>query len=738
MSKASTEAAPSRLSVSAVSAGLVPGRAYRLEIPGHRLGRDFAQIHIQWERAGTHGDEYFPYPRVRGGWLAPVLSAGSGGYIEFRAPGSGVIHFCAEAGSQVTATNLLERAVFAAVGPSFPPALLRSISDIAAAAQDRCSLVDVSAGQAALVPLPSRVNETSPEKERSPGKPGGSVAFLGSVELLEELSFDCDATMLEESTWQDALQRNVFDYLLVEPVLHVEQQHWRYAMARSGERSRMLAVIQRCREIDLPVVVWLRVEPELYGEFSWIVPLARRVYAIDSVIHKMVLAEYPGVDVQVLPPCVQPRLHNPFADDSRNGANADLADKVLLDGWWRMATLDRDRLIAGLQRDRLLVTESEWEFSFTRLGTLPTFRWNTIGCTDRKEKAFLSRFFGAELFLPDETVPNWRREQMMLRSAACGSVVLFRDEGLPSLLIEEGLCRHGGDDLLLSALPSLVDSALERARWRHRVVRAILERHTYRIRLARIARDLGLARADLPPPRVACLLVSMRPWLLEGCIERFRRDQYPEKELIIVVHGSPSGARRTVEAAAGDARIRVLQMGRNRSLGMCLNHAAQHTAAPFWAKFDDDDLYGPQYLSDMMLHQQIADSSLMAKPPAFIYLENADELLWHGERARRAWTLCTAQTREATAGIAGGTLMGKRSLLRDIPFSEIRRGGSDSDLVLRARRAGHDLLVTDPFNFAFFRSKRQGFHTWDTDWGKLRRRSTSIGSGADINRSVFV
>lgn len=732
-----------RLSLAVDVADLQPGRAYRLEVVGYRAedaaDPPFAQIRIAWDAAGEGGDEYFPFPRRDGTWRAPVLNGANSGHIEFRAPERGTIQFTGmrRTGSKRDPSGYKLR--LEPTAPVVPVQMLQPIPDIVGAAQDRCELLDLREWTGNLVPLPcSRANRW--QTRRSQPKPRGqpSIAFIGSSELLAELGSDCDAVAVDEHNWTHVLRKDRLDYLLIEPVLHVDQSSWCYAMTRNGDRRPMQALLRHCREIGLPVVLWLRLEAEIYEEFSWLVPLVDRVYAVDQVIQRMVAAQHPEADARVLAPCVQPRLHNPACNRSVTALKPGLADKVLLDGWWRLASATRDRIIGALHRDRLLVSESEWEFSFTRLNTLRDFRWNTIGCLDQVEKALLSKLVGAELFLLDETLPSWRREQMMLRSAAGGSVVLFRNEGTRSSLIDEGLCWHGDDETLLGALPALVDSPLERARWQHRVVREVLERHTYRARLSTIARDLGLGPEPPRPPRVACLLVSMRPWLLESCIERFKRDLYPEKELIIVVHGSPATARELAVRSAGDDRIQIHQLSKARSLGACLNFAAQQTDAPFWAKFDDDDLYGPRYLSDMMLYQQIADSDLLAKPPAFIYLEGEDELRWHAQRASHAWMHHPTAGGEATAGIVGGTLVGKRSLLQEIPFSELRRGGSDSDFVLRARKAGHDLLVTDPFNFAFFRSSRAGFHTWNTDFDNLRKKSVHVGNSATLDSAVFI
>lgn len=730
------------LSVTVDASKLESGRGYRLQIASNTSVEDldlpFAEVRISWAHQAEGGDEYFPYPRRGGSWRAAISRVGQSAHIEFRMPPAGLIRFEAIT-ARGTSANLDDYALhLRPIGPGVPAQVVRAISDISSMAQDRCRILDVRQWTDGLIPLPRRrVGPRSPA-----GVPwedrAQSVAFVGSRELREELAFDCEVSPVDEQAWPHSLRPGRFDYLLIEPVLHVDHKSWRYVMARSGERSAMRKLLRHCQHIDLPIVLWLRVEPELYEEFSWLVPLCDLVYAIDPLIQRMVAREHPESDPQLLPPCIQPRLHNPFGNRSTRRLEKELHNKVLFDGWWRLASSTRDRIVRALQSERLLVSESEWEFSFTRLDTLPEYRWNALGCLDPIEKSLISRLVGAEVFLPDDTLPSWRRDQSMLRAAASGSLVLFRNEGLSSSLIEEGLCWHGNDAELLGALPSIVDHPLERSRWQHRVTRDVLERHTYRARLSRIAADLGVEADPPAKPRVACLLVSMRPWLLDACIERFQNDVYPEKELIIVVHGSPTTAREMAARAVGAGKVQVHQLGKSRSLGACLNYAAQQTDAPFWAKFDDDDLYGPRYLTDMMLYQQVADSSLLAKPPAFIYLEGPDELRWHPQRASRAWTHHPAKGSDLTAGIAGGTLLGKHSLLQETPFSELRRGGSDSDFVLRARQAGHDLLVTDPFNFAFFRSARAGFHTWDTGSEKLRKKSMSVGDASSLSATVFV
>ncbi len=95
-------------------------------------------------------------------------------------------------------------------------------------------------------------------------------------------------------------------------------------------------------------------------------------------------------------------------------------------------------------------------------------------------------------------------------------------------------------------------------------------------------------------PRMAGVLVSMRPELLPVAIAGFAAQTYPAKELIVGCHGFP--ARRIAEVVAQHADslpISVIEFDRAVPLGRCLNLAIATTPAPLIAKIDDDDFRGP-------------------------------------------------------------------------------------------------------------------------------------------------
>lgn len=560
------------------------------------------------------------------------------------------------------------------------------------------------------------------------------IAFLGTPELSSELSFEAAVTALAEDGWRAQLAAGNFAMLLLEPVWHVGNKDWCGCMAGEGRgRSKIESLLGYARERGIPSVLWFRAGVEEFEHFAWMAKEVDAVYAATPGI-ATALGERSGRPVAVLEPAIQPALHNPLRSWEQLGASG-FDERVLFDGWLDlMEGAADDSLVRRFKESRLLVAESEWEFGGVRLNDVPEFKRNAAGCLTGVGKAALARMVGAEIFRESPLIPDWRREQMIQRSIACGTVAA---DSSGKGRQWAGLPLRGSPEELTSRIESLLADPLARARVRHLAFREIFSSNCLADRLNKIASDLGLPIGfGRKPATVACLLITMRPELLEGCLERFRADRYPHKELVVVLHGSDFSLTHARSLIRPGEPISMFQLGKQLSLGECLNFAASQTDADYWAKFDDDDLYGPNYLSDIMLYRRAADFSLGGKPAAFIYSEGDGEIRWDRRYAsERAWQYRRANRKERIH-VAGGTLVGKREVLRDVPFSDVRRRGSDTDLLRRTDAAGIDFVAFDFFNFALFRSAQDGFHTWNSDMEIYRQRTVAVGGESDIGTVI--
>lgn len=627
--------------------------------------------------------------------------------------------------------------VWGACVPPVPEAIVVAGPDQARRSNDTCALVRPEAlmdgvfpeaflGRGFAAPGPTRYHGTASAPAR--------IAFVGSAELAAELAFDAEVVGLDHAAWPDQLRQGRFAFVLVEPVLDGGVDGW---AATCGNEARgrpvMEALVRACREQGVPLVLWYRAPVADLEHIGWMAPVADRVYAVDQALADA-LGTLGAPGVAVLAPAIQPALHNPFRRWAQL-SGPDWSDRVLYDGWLDLAEgAGADPLLRQFKGDRLLVAESRWDFGGVRLADQADFLDSVLGCLTPAGRIALSKMVGAEAFRPSPLVPDWLRQTMMMRAVACGSLVAT-SAAMAASWGRLPLSGEGAGDALLALLADPV----ARARVQHEAMRGIVREHCLADRLDAIAADLGLGLRFGPRrEKVACLLVTMRPDLLPAAIERFRADRYPDRELVVVLHGHDAPLAEARALVRDGEPVSVHRLGRQYGLGTCLNFAASRTDAHYWAKVDDDDLYGPDYLSDLMLWRRFRDFQVGGKTAAFTYAEDSGEIRLDDQLARtRSW-----QHRRAGQGerihVAGGTLVGTRDVLRDVPFSDVRRKGSDTDFLRRADAAGYDFHGFDIFNFALFRSGREGFHTWNVDRAELKQRTRAVGGLDDLQDVVFI
>lgn len=610
--------------------------------------------------------------------------------------------------------------------PAFIPYPLRSICE-AVSGNPHASLRRIDAEDAMRPLLGSKSSvDFTPETQ-------ARIAAIASAELVSELNWDADVLALAEKHWKEQLQPGRFDYLLLEPVWHVDSREWCYVMAAGSDRQQAIVeVIGHCHRIGLPVVLWFREDIGNYSHFSWLADLADRTYALDAIMQGRLAADFPHKKIDILPLAVQPRMHNPLRSVALQSSAPAFSGKVLVDGWWEMVDKGVATQLAEFGED-LRVCESDWDFSRAHLAESSSLVQSTLGCIRQVDKAALAKLFSAEIFLQSALRLPWRRRMEMLRSAAAGCIplALGAEDEVPAW----PAVAAGSGPSLRRIFQSLQADHLRRASLAHRLAADIVQGHVLAERLDTISMDLGLARGrKASPPRVAAILVTMRPQFVPECIERFRRELHSNKELQIVLHGN-ADARAVRSLIRPGEPIHVHEFGRERSLGACLNYAIHQTNAPYWAKFDDDDIYGPRYLAEIMDARRWGEYSLYGKPPAFTYFEGEKALYWEpdwGDEANRAYS----SNDPHRVAIAGATLVGRRELVEAVQFSEKRRGGSDSDFILRSLEAGNDVVALDPFGFARFRSASDNFHTHRFDHAELARRAIRVGGAESVVKLI--
>ncbi|WP_052948608.1 glycosyltransferase [Mesobacillus campisalis] len=161
---------------------------------------------------------------------------------------------------------------------------------------------------------------------------------------------------------------------------------------------------------------------------------------------------------------------------------------------------------------------------------------------------------------------------------------------------------------------------------------------------------------------VTVVTSTKRPQMIEWLIDNFSRQNVPEKELIIVLNKNGISLDKWKAA-----NIRVYQMDEAKSLGECLNFGFMQARYDVIAKFDDDDYYSPNYLSNTLLLLKETGASVIGKASIFVYFKK-DRLL----------TLFRPRMHNFFLGqknvyLAGGTLVIKREVLEKVKFRKLNR-----------------------------------------------------------------
>jgi len=146
----------------------------------------------------------------------------------------------------------------------------------------------------------------------------------------------------------------------------------------------------------------------------------------------------------------------------------------------------------------------------------------------------------------------------------------------------------------------------------------------------------------------------------------------------------------------------VLRLAAALPLGSALNAATQAARGTLLTKMDDDDVYGPEHVWDLVLAQEYSQAALVGKAADFAYLAASD-------RTIRRFTGRDEQYRSTV--LAGSTLLITRHMLDRVGGWTRSRKGEDQALVHAVKRTGSKIYRTHPYGFLMVRHGRQ--HTWD-------------------------
>jgi len=214
---------------------------------------------------------------------------------------------------------------------------------------------------------------------------------------------------------------------------------------------------------------------------------------------------------------------------------------------------------------------------------------------------------------------------------------------------------------------------------------------------SRLAARAGVAGPE--HPSVSILLATKRPHQVLHAIRQVRHQRGVDVELVLATHGFTYDAAEVAETA-GDLRLLHLDFPETTPFGDVLTAAAKAGSGELLLKFDDDDWYGPDAVTDLLMARRYSGAAVVGMPAEFTYLEPVDTTIRRNDR-----------TEFHARFIAGGTIMIDRGLLRSVGWFRTVRKYVDLQLLTAVQAAGASIYRTH--GLGYLMARRADGHTWN-------------------------
>lgn len=197
--------------------------------------------------------------------------------------------------------------------------------------------------------------------------------------------------------------------------------------------------------------------------------------------------------------------------------------------------------------------------------------------------------------------------------------------------------------------------------------------------------------------------------MIQNILENFISQDYIKKELIIIINHD-----NVVPSYTLTDNIHIYNLGGKSSLGRCLNYGIEHSSYPIIAKFDDDDYYGPKYLSDTVNPLSSEDIGIVGKSCTFVYFSEK----------KLAGIRNLSKENKYVDRVAGSTLMFKRQLTQKISFDDLSLG-EDIKFCNDCLNIGYKIYSTNRHHYVYIRNRKEN-HTWKMDNDYILKRCANI------------
>nr|WP_247829202.1 glycosyltransferase [Arthrobacter antioxidans] len=551
---------------------------------------------------------------------------------------------------------------------------------------------------------------------RSPRRSDLRVGVILDEFSSSAFAYEWTVVSLDPRRWQEQCADANVDFVFVESAWAGNNRLWRGKLAGpAGPAPEFHDLMKWCREHGVPTVFWNKEDPPHYADFLAAARLADWVFTSDEGRVASYREDLGHERVAVLPFAAQPAIHNPVRPaHGRHGRDVAFAGMyfahkyperrhqldVLLGGAMDVSA----DMKHGLEIfSRMLDGGAEYQFPAPLAG-------HVVGSLSYDR--MLTAYKAYKVFLNVNSVvdsPSMCARRIFEITASGTPVISGPSAAIPEFFAPDEVPLVATRGEAAQFIRSLVRNAEHNDRTVHLAQRRIWSGHTYAHRAETVVAAAAPRQArPLVRPSVSALVSTIRGAQLEHICRMLGSQEGVSPQLVLLAHGIPL-AEREVHAVAREHGIEdvvFLSEPSDTPLGACLNRCVAAADGQILTKMDDDDHYGPQYLSDQLFAMQYSNADVVGKQAHYMYLTESDAvILRSGEREHRF-----------TDFVMGPTITARAEIVRKTPFPALQRG-EDTAFLKRVAAAGGSIYSADRFNYVQMRNGSG--HTWQIGEAEL-------------------
>jgi 2-polyprenyl-3-methyl-5-hydroxy-6-metoxy-1,4-benzoquinol methylase/spore maturation protein CgeB len=513
--------------------------------------------------------------------------------------------------------------------------------------------------------------------------------------ILDEFSdacfrYEAELIRLTKETWRAQIEREQPHFLLVESAWRGNRENWRGLIkhARHTRDNPLEALVRYCNSRGIPTVFWNKEDPPNFEGFIDAAAQFDFVFTTDANCIERYRDRLGHERMAALPFAAQPALHNPIGKQESDDYEIAFAGT-----WYGQKHEERGALLPILldaaAAHKLHIFDRMSDYTQNDCYRFPD-RYAAFLRTALPYPNVLSAYRNFKLFLNVNSVtdsPTMFARRVFEILASSTAVVSTASSGIEQMLGDVVALVHDEDEAR-AEFDQLLSDAAYRQRKAHLGHRRVTREHTYAARFRTIARTIGVdVETSRHAPEVSVIIPLADQRWFENALANLRRQRHVPLETVWVLRGG-AGSDLAERVAREDPAGVILEAGADAPLGIMLRCGLESARGALVTVFEPRDLYGPEFIGDLVLAMSYADVEMVGKGAYFSAPPSGDV----AELCR--WSARYRYVDEVMAS----AWLARRDFVRRVGLDQILKVEDDGRAVVRANGSAK-IYGADPYNY---------------------------------------